>query len=306
MVAIKIEVVYLSWKLRLERKNTFANFSSRREDSYVSILGVPLDISNSHAPGTMYAPEQIRRIAESLEWYSFISERDLTEYGLYDEGDLVLYPGELTRNIELISQALSEMRSESRLPIMLGGEHTITLGAQPILGSESLLIVFDAHLDMRDEYLGSHLNHATVMRRIWEGGRSLSMAFIGTRAATPEEIQFAKKEGIEFFTSRMIWKYGSAEVTKKILKMAEEAKNVYISFDMDSVDPGFAPGVGTPEPLGLDPHTAVQMLYSFVGEKLVGMDIVEVNPLRDCGESTTALAARMIIETAIKYGISRK
>jgi len=304
---ISVEMMQrMSWRLRLERKLSFANFSASREDSPVSIIGAPLDMSNSHAPGTMYAPEQIRRVAESLEWYSFISEKDLTEIGFYDEGDLVLYPGDLPRSIELISEALSSLSNEGRFPLMLGGEHTSTLGAAEILRSNCLIIVFDAHLDLREDYLGSSLNHATVMRRLWEKIPSADFVFIGTRAVTPEELQFARKESMEIFTSRAIWKFGAAEAARKIRKMAEEAECTYITFDMDAIDPGFAPGVGTPEPLGLDPHTAMEMLHSFIGRKTVGMDIVEVNPLRDCGEATTSLAARIVIESVIKYGLSRR
>ncbi|MGB9726049.1 MAG: agmatinase [Fervidicoccaceae archaeon] len=295
----------MSWRLRIDRKFPFANFQAKREDSSVSILGAPLDISNSHAPGTVYAPEHIRRVAESLEWYSFISQRDLTEFSFYDEGDLVLYPGDIKRSLELISESLSDLKREGRIPIILGGEHTITLGAADILSSKCLIVVFDAHLDLREEYLGSNLNHATVMRRVWENVPSAEFAFVGTRAVTLEELSFAKKEGMEIFTSRMIWKYGLAEAVKKIIKMAENTECVYISFDMDVVDPGFAPGVGTPEPLGLDPHTIVEMVYSLIGKKLVGMDIVEVNPLRDCGEATTSLAAKIVIESIIKYESSK-
>lgn len=296
----------MSWRLRVDKKFPFANFYAKKEDSSVSIIGAPLDISNSHSPGTLYAPEQIRRVAESLEWYSFISERDLSEFGFYDEGDLILYPGDIKRSLDLISEAVSEIRKEGRLPIILGGEHTVTLGSSKIFSNGCLLIVFDAHLDLRNEYLGSSLNHATVMRRIWENSGSIEFAFIGTRATTPEELSFAKREGIEIFTSRMIWKFGLAEAARKVAKMAEAAKCVYISFDMDAIDPGFAPGVGTPEPLGLEPHTAMEMLLSFIGKKLVGMDIVEVNPLRDCGEATTSLAAKMVIESIIKYEIARR
>ncbi|MEM0060902.1 MAG: agmatinase [Fervidicoccaceae archaeon] len=296
----------MSWRLRLERGKTFANFSSSRDRTKISIIGAPLDISNSHAPGTMYAPDEIRKIAESLEWYSFISERDLTEFGLHDEGNLVLYPGEIGKSIDLISEALSDLRGEGRIPFLLGGEHTVSIASSRIVSGDCLVIVFDAHLDLRDEYLGSYVNHATAMRRLWERSGSPKFAFIGTRAVSPEELEFARKEEMEIFTSRTIWKYGSSEAVKRINRMIEEAKCVYISFDMDVVDPGFAPGVGTPEPLGLEPNAVAGMLVSLVGEKLIGFDMVEVNPMRDCGEATSALAAKLIIEAIIKYEISRK
>ncbi len=289
------------WQLWLSKTKPFGGWNTRRDETRISLIGIPLDISNSYSPGTKFAPEAIRRVSESLEWYSFYSEKDFSEYGLYDEGDLVLSPGKMIENLDLIGEALKDIRGEKRLPIMLGGEHTITVGAKKIIDDDTLLIVFDAHLDLRDDYLNSRLNHATCLRRLLDDHPVSNIVFIGTRAVSVEELEYVKKNDIKYITSRRLWLYGPGESIKRLQKIMDDYEKIYLSIDIDVVDPGYAPGVGTPEPLGLDPHSLMQMLVTIIDERLIGIDIVEVNPLRDAGDATSALAAKIIMEAVIRY-----
>ncbi|AFH42192.1 agmatinase [Fervidicoccus fontis] len=288
------------WKLRALKKFPFGGLYKNKEETKISLIGAPLDLTNSHAPGTYLAPEAIRRIAESLEWYSLLYEGDFSENGIYDEGDLVLFPGKVRENIDLISESLLDIKEEKRIPFMLGGEHTVTLASSKLLDEDTLLVVFDAHFDLRDEYLNSNITHATVMRRIVDNFEPKNLLFIGTRAVSQEELDFVKKNQIEYITSRRIWLYGISEFARNIERKLEKFGKIYVSIDIDAVDPGYAPGVSTPEPLGIDPHMFFGLLDPLVNEKLIGLDIVEVNPIRDAGEATSALAAKIVIESAIK------
>ncbi len=288
------------WRMWREEALFFGGWRPRREETPLSLIGVPLDETVSFNPGTRFAPKFIRMVSESLEWYSFYSESDAGELGVYDEGDITVMPGNIRGTLGLVEDALGELREEGRIPIMVGGEHTITLGAKRIIGDDTLLIVFDAHLDLRDEYLGSKLNHATIMRRLLEIVPGENVVFVGTRAACREELEWARKSAVKIITSRRIWLYGPGETVRRLEKMVSKADKVYVSIDMDVFDPAYAPGVGTPEPMGLDPHSVVQILTSIIGENLVGIDIVEANPLCDIGYATCALAARLIIEVVAK------
>ncbi|MGB9831038.1 MAG: arginase family protein, partial [Fervidicoccus fontis] len=231
------------WKLRALKKFPFGGLYKNKEETKISLIGAPLDLTNSHAPGTYLAPEAIRRIAESLEWYSLLYEGDFSENGIYDEGDLVLFPGKVRENIDLISESLLDIKEEKRIPFMLGGEHTVTLASSKLLDEDTLLVVFDAHFDLRDEYLNSNITHATVMRRIVDNFEPKNLLFIGTRAVSQEELDFVKKNQIEYITSRRIWLYGINEFARNIERKLEKFGKIYVSIDIDAVDPGYAPGV---------------------------------------------------------------
>ena len=278
----------------------FGGWRPKRDSTPFSLVGVPLDETVSFNPGTRFAPSYIRLVSESLEWYSFYSESDASELGVYDEGDLVVKPGDLRGSLALVEDALRDLRDEDRIPILIGGEHTITYASKSIVDDNTLFIVFDAHLDLRDEYLGSKLNHATFMRRLLEYVPGENIIYIGTRAVCREELECARRNSIRIITSRRVWVYGPGETARRLARVVSRADKVYVSIDMDVFDPAYAPGVGTPEPLGLDPNSMVQILVSIVDSNLIGADIVETNPMCDAGYTTSALAAKLVIEMIAK------
>ncbi len=285
----------------LNREYGFGGLSRKREETLFSLIGAPLDETNSYYPGTRFAPNAIRRVSESLEWYSFYTEDNFSVHGLYDEGDLIMSPGRIKENINMIRNALTDISSEGRKTILVGGEHTVTLGAAGLMDDETLLIVFDAHLDLRDDYLGSRINHATVMRRILEEHMPSNIIFVGTRAVSTEELEYARENDIKYITTRRIWLYGPSETIRLIERLSRPYSKIYFSIDMDVIDPGFAPGVGTPEPAGLTPWVFLEILLRIIDDRMIGFDLVEVNPVRDCGDSTSSLAAKTIMEAITRY-----
>ena len=295
------------WELWRVQTRPFGGYNPPRNNTSVSILGVPLDETSSLNPGTRFAPESIRKASESLEWYSYTGDRAIPENGYYDEGDILAKPGDVLETLKRLEKAVEEIAlKEKRKIIVLGGEHTILYGTKRLLDDKTLLVVFDAHADLRDEYLNSKLNHATVLRRVLEEFPSENVVLVGTRALSSEEEAFVRENQIRVFTSRRLWSYGTHEVSQKLKAVSRDFSKVYISLDMDVLDPSYAPGVGTPEPLGLDPHSLMALLGSLLSTgKVVGLDVVETNPLTDSSNITSFLAAKIVIE-ALAFLVEKK
>ncbi len=192
---------------------------------------------------------------------------------------------------------ISYFQESGKITISIGGEHTITAGIIKGTKREGLCLVsFDAHLDLRDEYMGYRYDHACVMRRISEYG--VKIIEVGTRAVSKEEIEYAKQKGILFFTPQQIRLLGVKETARRIITSTQECKSLYISVDMDGIDPAYAPGVATPEPDGLDPTNLLDIINLIADKRVIGFDIVEVSPSYDTSGITSVLASRIILETA--------
>jgi agmatinase len=286
------------WELWRVKTSSFAGLNYPEEESRVLIAGAPLDATNSFHPGTRFAPEYIRRVSESLELYSYLLDMPIQNKKFHDIGDLFPAGMDVKRSVEIISDFISsESILKNKKTVILGGEHTVTLGSLPLLTKNTLLIVFDAHADLRDTYLGEKYCHATVIRRISENIPSESIILIGSRAIDAEEMDYIKKHKIRLFTSRYINTYGAGQVVNRLKEELEGYTKVYLSVDIDVLDPAFAPGVGTPEPLGLDIYTLFTLLKSILESKeVIGIDIVETNPLVDKGYQTSSVAAKIILE----------
>jgi len=280
------------WRHLLSRVGVFG--CVERTDLNYLVLGIPLDQSTTHKPGTRFAPTRIREAACNIELYSLYSELSLEDIGFNDLGDVVMPPGDLSKaleNVEQVSRGVIEEYPNSLL-IILGGEHTITYPIIKALKKRvDTLVVFDAHLDLRDEYLGSKINHATVMRRIFED-LHIPLVYVGSRAYSREEVQFlhtVKSDEISVCSAPMVMR-GMCNF--------KDLGKVYLSIDVDVVDPSYAPGVSNPEPLGITPHDLVKVLYSILDEAegVVGLDLVEVNPLVDVNDITSILASKIVFE----------
>lgn len=265
------------------------------------IVGIPLDISTSFRGGSSIAPERIRRVSRSLELCSIFTNIDIEHIGFNDIGNIILPPGDISLSLNRIESTIKELLNENKTLFLIGGEHTITLPSFKSFTYKSLapcLLVFDAHIDLRDEYLGSKYNHATVMRRILEETNN-RIILVGARSICREEIESFKKFRDRIDIIRIQGKHTpTIEVYKTIQKKLEECTSIYISIDMDILDPAYAPGVQTPEPIGIDPVTLLGFLDKVINEKIKVIDIVEVSPLFDKSDSTSFLAARIIIEIA--------
>ena len=244
------------------------------------IIPAPCERSVSYGGGTARGPEAILEASYQLE--AFDGAGCPCERGIHT------HPA--ARTLEEIGQAVSRVRKMGGLPILLGGEHTVTYGALKALkagGEEFGIVQFDAHADLRDTYQGDPLSHACVMRRALDLGIPLFQ--IGVRALSQEEAELRKRRGIPHLDGYEIGRNGLPER----LLPGDFPKQVYITFDVDALDPGIMPATGTPEPGGLDWFQAFQCLEEIVGTRTVaGCDFVELAPI-DGLHAPDFLVARM-------------
>jgi agmatinase len=203
---------------------------------------------------------------------------------------------------------VEDIASVGKMPVALGGEHTITLGIMKGLSAKAqktALVSFDAHLDLRKEFLGLELSHTTFMRCINEEVKPAKIIEVGTRAVCKEELAYAKKSGIDFFTSQQIRKEGPEQITKKLREKLASYENVYLSVDMDVLDPAYAPAVQNPEPEGIETHTLIDILCALCSKRVIGFDVLEVAPNYDQGISAIN-AAKVIFEMLCQLEKSQK
>ena len=271
--------------------NYFADAESDFDKAKFIIFGVPYDKTSSFRFGASKAPEKIRQASWNFETYNLKTGFDLKDAKFHDYGDLDVKddkPGEM---IEKVKQFSQNLLSKNKFPICLGGEHSITPGVIQAFPSDTAVVSFDAHMDFRNMYENEKYNHACATRRISDHISIGNIAILGVRSAEKEEFLETKKQNLFFIDSFEIKKYGikkSLNKTKNFLKN----KKIYLSLDIDVVDPAYAPGVSTPEPFGLTPFDVVECI-DFFSSNLVGFDIVEVCPTYDMGE-TALLAAKLV------------
>jgi agmatinase len=267
-------------------------------DAEYVLFGAPLDMTTSNRRGARFGPDAIRRESRFLDTFSQRSGLDWDDLLLADIGNIECESVETClENIESVINNHS-----SPLPVMLGGEHTITLGALRALKPD-LVVVFDAHLDIRDELFGKRLCHATYLRRGYEELRS-KVLIVGARAMSRKEVKYAESnDDIDYITSLDIIKNRDDSVVK-INKLTKSASRVYISIDLDVLDPAFAPAVGNPHPEGLSTTQLMDIIQEIMGDKVVGFDLNEVYPHFDQGNTAT-VAAYIVMESLYNHIRSR-
>ncbi len=272
----------------------FADANKNFNESFFIIFGVPFDGTSSYRHGSKFAPNEIRKASYNLESYVIEHKISLSVLPIHDMGDI----GTLDEfgNVEdVIDTVYSTMQSilPNKFPIMIGGEHSITIGAAKAIKKLNAGIIFiDAHGDFRDEYLGNKYSHACTARRAYDilNGKIIS---IGVRSASQEEVEDAKKLNYEWIDSYEFQKLGWKRTIKKAMEILDTEK-IYLSIDIDGIDPAYAPGTGTPEFFGLSPMD-VKNITNFLAPNLIGADITEVCPPYDNG-NTSILAARLVQE----------
>lgn len=276
--------------VRLRRPVFLAADTPPHEARFV-LVGVPLDHTTSFRPGTREAPARIRQVSEGLESFSPRWNCDLSQVGLADAGDLELPWGDVPTSLELVRRCVAQWAAPGRTVVLVGGEHLLTLPAVQALADRypGLRVVqLDAHLDLRDEYLGQRLSHATVMRRVAERVGLEAIAGVGVRSGVPEEWALWRKthrvDGGSFL-----------EQVRQLLPWLD-GHPFYLTVDIDVVDPAFAPGTGTPEPGGPAASELLEAVGLLAACRPVGMDLVEVCPARDPSDQTSLLAAKVIRE----------
>lgn len=281
-------------ELLVSSSPVFSGYQRTFEESDYVILGVPFDATSTYRTGARFAPLAVREASLNIETYSFRSGIDLENLKINDTGDLHV-AGEVEETLKRLEKVAREFLATRKLPVFIGGEHTITLGIMRAIGRGAAVISFDAHLDLRDQYMGIDTSHTTFMRRIHERMRPTKMIEVGTRAVCKEELDYAKKSDICFITNRQILNDGVEKILGTIKKLLSDSKKVHVTIDMDVLDPAFAPGVQNPEPDGLTINTFLNLVCGLCDQRVVALDLVEVAP--NCDNGTTAVqAAKTLFE----------
>ncbi len=282
----------------------FSGFQKPFEEAEYVVLGVPFDATSTFRVGARFAPLAIREALLGIEGYSFRSGVDARDLKVHDMGDLHI-SGEVKETLKRLELVTKELLEAKKLPIFIGGEHTITLGAMRSVGGNAVVVSFDAHLDLRNEFMGLTMSHATWMRRLREQVRPEKILEVGTRAVDKDELDYAKKFNIPFFTVNQIMEDGVEKTTEKIREVLAGHERVYLTIDMDVLDPAFAPAVQNPEPEGLDMHTFLDLLCGVCDRRVVAFDLVEVAPHYDMGV-TAAQAVKTMFEVLCRVERARK
>ena len=265
----------------------FADADSEYTSARYVIFGVPFDGTTSFKAGCRDAPVAIRQASYNLESYLPHYDMELYEAPIHDMGDMYVecLPDEMVSQVE---DTVSLIKEDGKIPIMLGGEHSVTVGAVKAV-KPSWYIVCDAHLDSQDEYRGSRFNHDCVTARNLETVKNV--VILGARSGTKEEF-FHARETCHLYTADDIRERGVAAVLDEVKELVGDA-DIYLSIDADAIDCCFTPGLGTPEPFGMTPLDVRDVIRKFAPQA-VGFDYVEVLP-NDQGQ-TAMVAAHMIRE----------
>ncbi|MEM2743377.1 MAG: agmatinase [Candidatus Methanomethylicaceae archaeon] len=272
----------------------FGGFNRSFSEAKFIIFGVPFDSTTSYRPGSRFGPTAIREASANIETWSWRTEIDFEDVKIHDLGDVSIVHGDCIETLKRVKEVIEEIYSYKKISIMIGGEHTITLGA--IRGLKDIAIIsFDAHFDMRNEYLSNKFSHACVMRRIVEEIGREKIMIVGVRATYKEEIDYVRKNKISYITSNKINNSKINEIINEIKDFLNNFEKAYISIDMDVLDPSYAPGVGNPEPEGISTSILLDILNKISNKKIIGFDLVEVSPPYDNG-ITSITASKIIYE----------
>jgi agmatinase len=248
-----------------------------RDDAAYAILGAPLDVSTSFRPGARFGPDRIRQFGGQFDDYDHHTHEHFSELGVYDHGDIGP-TADTTEYLDFLDSAISEFDRDDLTPLLLGGEHTVTIAAVRAL-SPDVFVCADAHLDLRESYAGDPYSHATVTHHALDVAERAVL--LGARTGNEHEWERAAGDDVTVVPPEDV-----SEWTPNF-----DSERAYFSVDIDAADPGFAPGTGTPEPFGLSPRTLRQVVRA-VAPHAVGFDVVEVND-RDDGQAPT-LGAKLL------------
>ncbi|BAW31638.1 MAG TPA: agmatinase [Methanothermobacter sp.] len=277
-----------SSKFAFSRREPLKEFlsSQKWEGDVFGVIGVPFDSTATYMPGARFGPSAIREASYNFERYNLTFNKEL-EIPNFDLGDIEVTPGNFKETSKRIVDTLNELTPHIK-PLILGGEHTITYPIiKALKHTNPIIIHFDAHMDLRDYYNG-RFSHATVMRRVYEL-EPQNMIMIGVRSASKEETRFAREHNIEYYTPQMI-RENAEELTSRLKSIK---KPIYLTIDIDVLDPSYAPMVGNPSPCGLTPFQMEKLIKIIAEKELVGVDIVEVASSSK-GDQTSINAAKIL------------
>jgi agmatinase len=261
------------------------------------VFGVPFDSTHSYKPGTRFGPDSIRDAFNNIEIFHPNFQVDLETTNIEDLGN-TKHTVVASEMLDMVKKITTELLERKKQLFILGGEHLITLGTYLSFPKDTGYLVFDAHYDLRDEYADIKLSHAAYLRRIIEERGADNIVHVGARAFVKEELAFLKEHNIKTISDKDIRDGNGPKLIKDITSSFD---TMYTSFDLDVLDPAFAPGVGNPEAAGVTSRELFDMIYALEDKKVTGIDIVELNPSHDNG-ATASLAAK-IMSTMIAMNI---
>lgn len=269
----------------------FADAESGFSEAEFVLVGVPFDKTSSFRKGAALAPNEIRRASWNLESYNIINDVDFTEIKVHDYGNIDIIDESSEEMLEKVTKFTKKLLESKKFPVFIGGEHSITSGILKAFPRDISVLVLDAHIDFRQSYIDNIFNHACVVRRISDHIDINNIAVIGVRSADKEEYEAAKSKKLFFIDSFSFKNQGVKNVISQIDKKLNSSR-VYLSLDIDVIDPAYAPGTSTPEPFGLNPVEILKIIEHF-SSRLIGCDVTEVCPPYDHGQ-TALLAAKFI------------
>jgi len=274
--------------LYMNRTPLISSPSDQGEVSTI-LFGVPFDSTHSYRPGTRFGPDAIRESFNNIEIFMPQFSVDLETVNIEDLGN-TKHTVVAQEMIDMVSKITSELLKKEKPLIILGGEHLITLGTYPAFPKDTGYIVFDAHYDLRNEYADIKLSHAAYLRRIIEKKGTEKIIHVGARSYVKEELAFKEENKMKTISD---WDIRHGNASKLIKDAVSVFDKLYVSIDLDVLDPAFAPGVGNPEAVGITSRELYEMICSLADQKILGADIVELCPTFDNG-STSAIAARLM------------
>ena len=271
---------------------TFIGCDAEYEASKIVMFGAPFDSTTSYRPGARFGSASIRHESYGLETYSLYQDKDLEDCEIFDSGDLELCFGSSEAALSDIRDRATEILEDGKLPFMIGGEHLVTLGAVRAAVTkypELHIIHFDAHADLRDDYLGAKLSHACVLRRCHELVGDGKIHQFCIRSGERAEFAFAKEH-----TDMHPFSFdGLQEVVEEL---AGKQVPVYFTIDLDCLDPSVLPGTGTPEAGGVTFLELLEAMKQVAKTNIVGVDVNELAPMLDVSGVSTATACKVIRE----------
>lgn len=273
---------------------TFIACDSSYENSHIVLFGAPFDGTTTFRPGTRFAPPAIRQDSYGLETYSPYQDRDLEDYMVADAGDIDLVFGNTQKALEQIYDQTKTIVEDDKIPFMFGGEHLVSYGSIKAVQEKYKdlhIIHFDAHTDLREEYMGEKFSHSSVIKLVHNMVGNDKIFQFGIRSGLKSEFEFAK--------GRIYQEKFGVETLPKIIKKLKD-KPVYITIDLDILDPSVFPGTGTLEPGGITFKEIQEAIAEFQNlTNVVGCDVVELSPHYDSSGASNAVACKVVRELLV-------
>ena len=279
--------------------NVFIKSHPDFEESQVVLYGMPMDWTVSYRPGSRFGPARIREVSVGLEEYSAYLDRELEDIKYYDAGDIPLPFGNPQKSIDIIEEFVDQVLAAGKFPLGMGGEHLVSWPVMKAVFKkypDLAIIHFDAHTDLREEYEGEPLSHSTPIRKIAEHIGPNNVYSFGIRSGMKEEFEWAKQNGMH------ISKFEVLEPLKEILPSLA-GRPVYVTIDIDVLDPAHAPGTGTVDCGGITSKELLASIHAIARSEVnvVGGDLVEVAPIYDPSEQTANTASKLIREMLLGW-----